>query len=115
VYFYDQWESDLLEITKIDLMVEYEIKASRSDFFADFDKKLKHYHLENGLYCPNHFYYVSAENVIQIDDVPEHAGLLWVNQKGFIRIKKQAPLLNDNRLEPQLWEKIAKTLYVKLG
>lgn len=41
VFVYD-WESDFLYQTKTGYFVEVEIKISRSDFFADFQKKQKH-------------------------------------------------------------------------
>ena len=113
VYFFDQWESDLLEVTKLNHFIEYELKVSRSDYLADADKKMKFWTLENGLYCPNQFYYICPEGVIQKDDLPNFAGLIWIDERNFCRVIQSAPIIHENRVAPELWERLATTIYKK--
>ena len=113
IYFYEDWESDLIEVDSSDYMKEYEVKVSRSDFRADFEKKLKHYQLTNGLYGPNQFYYVCPKGMLTADEIPDYAGLLTVNDKNWVQVIKPAPLLHKNKIEPDLWEKLAKSIFIK--
>ena len=102
------WESDKLIMTRSDMLYEFEIKISRSDFKADFKKKDKHVILEGKeefvpsydkiLDCwkplheeyykvsrykkPHYFYYAVPEGLIDASEVPEYAGLIYVLPEG---------------------------------
>jgi len=72
------------------LATGYEIKVSRSDFLND--KKWVSYLA----YC-NEFYFVSPKGVIQVAEVPETAGLIWVTDTGNkLYTKKKAPYREIN-------------------
>ena len=108
-----KWESDKLIKTRSDLMYEYEIKISRSDYKNDFkNKKDKHvilegkeehipsyekykerfsyygedvsdkYYRTERFKKPNYFYYAVPEGMIEVDEVPEYAGLIYVLPEG---------------------------------
>ena len=121
------WESDKLIETRSGLIYEFEIKISRSDFKNDFKKKNKHVILEgkethiptfDGLepkykeryeknYLvshfkkPNYFYYAVPEGMIDKEDVPEYAGLIYVMPDdgefkfNYLKLVKMAPKLHD--------------------
>ena len=102
------WESDVLKFTKSGYVYEFEIKISKADFKNDFkNKKKKHSlfedkNLENKK-TPNYFYYVVPKDMINVEDVPEYAGLIYVFPHSigayrFIEIKK-APLLHKNKFD----------------
>src|SRR5574344_2298284 len=94
LYIY-QWESDYLGITKSDYAYEIEVKISVQDFKNDFkNKKDKHLLLENcrskqNPPCPNYFYYATPIDLIKVEDLPDYAGLIYVNDNGHIVIKKK--------------------------
>ena len=51
---------------------------------------------------PNYFYYAVPEGLIQPDEVPEYAGLIWIQKeyrhvKSSFIIKKQAPVLHKQK------------------
>jgi hypothetical protein len=101
VFIWD-WESDYFCITTSGYTIEVEIKISKSDFKADSKKKQKHFILQNSLKevvtmpgetfgnlsqvyfikpkTPNKFYYCCPEGMIEVDEVPEYAGLLYYRQ-----------------------------------
>lgn len=63
----------------------YEIKVSRSDFLQD--KKWQRY-----LPYANCLYFVTPHKLIDVTEVPEQAGLVWVSQNGSrLFTKKKAP------------------------
>ena len=91
-------EADFVSVNKNNFVTEFEIKTSRSDYKADFKKTGKH-DLMKGVgrrsdYFDrdlrktvwsnkpfvNYFYYVVPKDLINIDEVPEYAGLIYVTR-----------------------------------
>lgn len=127
VYAFDHHylETDFLLVKENGYIYDIEIKISKSDFKADFKKK-KHEVLKSGFITaqsyytrteedklvrynkgdkveierPNRFYFCVPENLITKEDVPDYAGLFYVNEFGDIRKVKEAKLLHkDKRLK----------------
>lgn len=126
--FRHNWETDFLVVQKASsYCYEIEIKTSRSDFFNDFKKTEKHSILKEGTYPakkyryktdsetnkriadhyyepkewkfrPNKFYYCVPEGLIKIEEVPEYAGLMYVNELG-VRIVKESKFIHKDKLE----------------
>lgn len=103
-----KWESDYLAFTKRGLCYEIEVKISEEDFKNDFKKKDKHIlletifneHLNNSSHnlIPNYFYYAVPKDLISVSDIPDYAGLLYINNNVFPyfeTIKAAPKLLND--------------------
>lgn len=101
------WESDYLALTKSGYWYEIEVKISRSDFKADFKKDRKHKTLmrDNDRKCPNYFYYAVPENLISVDEIPEYAGLIYIDDHGYSKTIKGAPLLHKDKLKLDLQDK----------
>ncbi|MCI0488974.1 MAG: hypothetical protein L0229_20470 [Blastocatellia bacterium] len=77
------WEADMISVTPAGLVSEYEIKVSRSDFFADA-KKFRARRLANPLPIhtrPNYFYYAVPAGLVVADEIPDYAGLIYVHRK----------------------------------
>jgi hypothetical protein len=135
VFIYS-WESDFFCMSSSGYTIEVEVKISKSDFKADFKKRLKHKYLASatkGLVAvnmgsmqnlsmvefkipntPNKFYYCCPEGLISKDDIPEYAGLLYlkdekVNENYYSSIVeiKPAKFLHKNKPD------ISKTLLDK--
>jgi hypothetical protein len=104
--FKDDWESDFFVQKQNGYSYEFEVKISRSDFFADKKKVNKHSILENGFYKkihktgiynltaqrtiweeksenkevkfkPNKFFYVVPTDLVTVDELPKYAGLFY--------------------------------------
>jgi hypothetical protein len=124
-------EADVFGISGAGHMYEYEIKISRSDFLADFKHK-QHKHLllnnkdavhtyakwEKGkktnktydlIQLPNRFYYACPENLINKEEVPEYAGLIYIRDDKCIEIK-QAPILHHHKANDIIYKNIATIL-----
>ena len=108
------WESDVLGVTPDNRLVEFEIKISKSDFHADFKKEYKHQqlYLSQG---PSRFSFICPDGLIKVDELPDFAGLYYVYPQYSYRVKqiKAPPLLNNNKIDIEYWEKIAQKLYWK--
>jgi len=120
IFIFPGWESDVFNVSKSMIISEYEIKVSRNDFFADFNKKEKHKTLEDlwtkGIMnqeVPNHFYYCVPEGLIQADEVPEYSGLIYCISPLWFKVIKKAPKLHSEKMNNDLWETIAMKLFYK--
>lgn len=108
LHVYD-WESDYLAITKSLYAYEIEVKTTVADYKADF-KKPKHKMLRAGKLCPNYFFFASEPNIINIQDVPDYAGLIWV-YKGYYATKKVAPKLHSLKFDVDGHKMVDKFYY----
>lgn len=55
------------------------------------------YYLVGGHKRPNYFYYAVPTDLITIEDIPEYAGLVYVDERGSLTIKKSAPKLHSEK------------------
>lgn len=118
--FYLHWEADFISITSDFKVCEYEIKVSRSDFLVDADKKEKHDTYRRGALIdriPNRFYYVCPNGLIQPNEVPDYAGLLWIdtirNCRGFPsrpKSKKKAATIHHQAASREFLMKLCRSL-----
>ena len=124
-------EADILGISKAGMMYEFEIKVSRSDFFADFKKKQHKHRLfserravhtyniwKRGkqtdatydlIVLPNRFYYACPEGLIKKEELPEYAGLVYITENEYIEIKP-APILHHHKANEIIYKNIATIL-----
>ncbi len=103
------YEMDMMRLMTNGYVVEYEVKISRSDFFQDFKKMqevyvypidearqvqqfFKHDGLREGK-AANRFFFVTPEGLVDKEEIPKHAGLIYYRD-GYLDTKKPAPLLH---------------------
>ena len=78
--------------------------------------ELKDFHIEynniqaltfNHKTCPNKFYFACPVGLIELHEIPEYAGLIYVMDSGQPREVKKAPYLHKDKAEPKdlLFEK----------
>lgn len=107
-YLINDFELDVVSVSKSGMLYEFEVKISRADFKADF-KKSKHLWLtkypERG---PNYFSYVCPEGLIKVSEIGSGVGLYYV--KGDEIEEVQAPKRRHKFIHDRLkiLEKIAR-------
>jgi len=121
------WEADLISVTKAGYINEYEIKLTRSDYTADFNKESKHKWLsmakelvrnKDVTGVPAYFWYVAPEGII--DTVPEYAGQIeirWLPETWFkdgVCEIKRAPRLHSAKISLHQKEKVYRSAQWKL-
>lgn len=118
IKYYQKYETDLLGISKSSLITEFEIKRSAKDYEADFTKGRKgrwptnkHRDIAKGK-LSNYFYFVCQPYVINLPDIPEHAGLIYITDAG-IEIQKRAPKLHSKKAPVILQHRICRSLAYK--
>lgn len=118
------WECDVMEVTKAGYLVEHEVKVSRADFFSDRKKsrrvwrqpgcqEVKHELLASRECLPNRFFFACPEGLVQVDEVPEWAGLIEIRSRTPL-IKKDAPRLHPQKLDPRVVERARINCYHRL-
>lgn len=120
---YQNSEMDVASIYQ-DIFTEYEIKTCRSDYADKEFKKCvwkgrpvnKHGLIRAGEWIANRFYFVCPENLIDIDHLPEYAGLIYFIDQGpnkiykFIEVKP-APWLHQRKLPTGFYKTLATSCY----
>lgn len=142
IFLYSCFESDFIRVTGSGYAIEYEIKLSKSDFRADFNKSMevvdgsefvntpsghkyekllyksisKHKYLLAGS-GPSEFYYVYPSGLIDQIEVPEWAGIIEVHEVNSYRVCIQkvraGKRLNKNKISPGKLQEIFKSLYYR--
>jgi hypothetical protein len=127
-------EMDVVAISRALIITEFEIKMSRSDFFADFKKVNKHLRYSGKLVeaspdpqtvlfyntvRPNKFYYCCPNNLIKAEEVPLYAGLIYFTKfelqghnQPYVEFKiiKKAPFIHHEKCGTNVLARIAQTL-----
>lgn len=124
-------EVDLLSVTKAGLVHDFEIKCSRSDYNRElgdnnkYNKETKHWRLQhpetyagyNPSPVPNYFWFVTYKFEIE---PPPYAGWILVLEhehfpgKYYLREKKKAPRLHQNKWDDAKIARIARLLSFRL-
>jgi hypothetical protein len=125
------WESDVVSVNRTGFISEFEIKVSRADFKADA-KKARTRLLINPIQKsslfgdvthprPNYFFYVVPENLIQPEEVPDYAGLIYVERRvekyglyyGLSREVKAAKRLHKEKITEWQHKQLTRALTVR--
>ncbi len=108
-----RFESDLIRITKSGLVYEYEIKCSRSDFYADFKKHRKHLLLKQAKTKVNYFYFICPYGIIPLEDVEAPYGLIYIKGKELVLMRK-ALKMHNRPIDIQTKDRLARSLAWKI-
>ena len=113
-----------ISISKSDYIYEYEIKISRADFKKDFTK-IKHTNIINENYTkvrkgetfyllPNYFNFVTPRDLIKLEEVPDYAGLIFMDEDGSFEVMRKPKLLHNTKANTLFIRKVAHNLTCKL-
>ena len=129
VHVHNWNECDALLLMKSGYCHEVEMKLTKSDFKADFKKTnwwlteedpafarprhitgLKHEQcLASGQCFPNRFSFLVPEGLVELDDIPAYAGLMYFTRNhgsyGQIKIIRDAKVLHKKKINDN-WDKI---------
>lgn len=112
-YFFRKCECDILGINQNHYFIEIEVKTSKSDFKADFQKSrwvpmqkiIRDGKIDRGSKLlnitrfPNRHYYCCPIGVIDPQEVPQWSGLMYFDlDTQQIVVVKPAPLLHKNKV-----------------
>jgi len=135
-YYLGDYEMDVLRVTKSDILYEYEIKVSKSDFKADFNKSStrtvflddyfnlmknkqeyktivtthKHTEILEGKRA-NKFFFVMPENLVPLEVIPKHLGVIYYKDGNFT-IVRSAKMLHKKKVneDPTFYKDMANKL-----
>ncbi len=122
IYLLFDSESDVVTMSKARYITEYEVKVTLSDFKRDMAKRYKmgrvsedkHFALSSGKTGIKHFYFCGPKDMIPLELIPKHAGLMefWEQGGGVMyRIVKKAPtLVNATKASLKMEKKIITSM-----
>lgn len=129
---YGLGECDVISISKSNYIYEHEVKISKADFKADF-KKAKHQLMLEGrstsermikennkmvpdtwYLTPNYFYFVVPTNLVKVEDIPQYAGLIYMNENLQFEIIKKAPIIHKEKATSNFIRQLSHNLTCKL-
>jgi len=118
--FIGDYEADILEISKLGYVHEYEIKLTVPDFKKDILKNYrgirKHDLIVSGKHV-NTFSYIVPENMISIADIPEYAGLIYINMRDnkiySFKTIKRARRVSKEKIGDKIKEKCLLSTYYR--
>ena len=117
-FYFGGFESDVFSVLRSGYTEEYEIKIAKSDFKKDFSKteiaerrwnkelgkaetirqgNKKHDLILQGKRT-NRFYFVVPDGLIDVREIPDHAGLIYFKDGLRFNYVKPAKLLHQNKL-----------------
>ncbi len=132
-----KWESDTVVLQKSGYLAEFEIKISRSDFRADFKKRIRTHYVRWGngshmtpkhellttdnpvyqgvndtvqLRRPNRFYFAVPKGMLTELDIPAHAGWVEIDHRR-VTVRRKAPLLHRGKHGQEYADKILASIY----
>jgi hypothetical protein len=122
-FYYQRSELDIISLHQ-DFITEFEVKTCRQDYARDFSKVVwkgrptsKHGLMRSGEWLANRFYYVCPEGMIDLDHLPEYAGLITFaeNPKNILTrmftVVKEAPYMHKDRVSPGFYKTLSFRLY----
>lgn len=114
------WECDIISLTQSGFVNEFEIKISKADFKADFNKEVKHKRMSQRInFRPSKFWYVIHGFDLDTSEVPEYAGLIKImpDNYGFgakCAVIKKAPKIYNKPLPNHHVESLKKISYKRM-
>lgn len=120
-YYVGAYEMDVFRLMPSGLVIEYEIKVSRSDLKADLKKgyttgwnenkvhHLKHEEMKAGKRKCNRFFFVVPKDLIKENECPNHCGLIYYDSGSFDVIKN-APYLHKEKVKIEEYKTISTGL-----
>jgi hypothetical protein len=114
-------ECDVISVSKSDYIYEYEVKISRADYKKDFIKetysynKIIHQNKKKELknFTTTHYFNFVSRDLITIDEVPDYAGLIYIDEDGSFEIIKKQNYYKNKSQSPFI-RKLAHNLTCKL-
>ena len=124
----NRYEADLVILNRNNYVFELEIKMSRADFKVEFkNKPEKHAMLANrtsmvkragkngqwayeSTHMPNRYYLACPPGLLDLEEIPEYAGLIEVTHTGYIKVIKKAPQLHTNKCDQELMIRMLKSI-----
>ena len=76
-YLINDFELDVMSISKSGMLYEFEVKVSRSDFLADKKKRKQEFYKIYPNSQPNYFSYACPKDLITLNEIGSNCGLYY--------------------------------------
>lgn len=107
-YLINDFELDVMSVSKSGMMYEFEVKISRSDFLADKKKRKHDFYKLFPFRQPNYFSYCCPHDLIKLNEIGSNVGLYYVNENGVEEIRSPKIIHKSLHDRNKILEKICR-------
>lgn len=107
-YLIDEFELDVMSVSKSGMLYEFEVKISRSDFLSDKKKRKHNYYITYPERQPNYFSYACPTDLIKLNEIGSSVGLYYVDENGVTEIQSPKRIHKTLHDKNKILEKICR-------
>lgn len=107
-YLINDFELDVMSISKSGMLYEFEVKISRSDFLADKKKRKHEFYKTYPNYQPNYFSYVCPKDLITLNEIGSNCGLYYFEDGEITEIRPPKRIHKSVHDRNKILEKICR-------
>lgn len=107
-FLFSDFELDVLSVSKVGMVYEFEVKISRGDFKADAKKRKHQFYQSHINNSPNYFSYVCPKDLISKNEIAQNVGLYYIIDNELVEI--QSPKRRHNTIldKTKIMEKVCR-------
>lgn len=107
-YLINDFELDVMSVSKSGMLYEFEVKISRSDFLADKKKRKHDFYKLFPEHQPNYFSYACPTDLIKLNEIGSSVGLYYVDENGVTEIQSPKIIHKNLHNKNKILEKICR-------
>lgn len=107
-YLINDFEMDVISLSKSGMLYEFEVKISRSDFLADSKKRKHDYYIKYPERQPNYFSYVCPIDLIKLNEIGSKVGLYYVDGNEITEIQPPKIIHKNLHNKVKILEKVCR-------
>lgn len=109
-YLINDFELDVISISKSGMLYEFEVKISRGDFKADLKKRKHFFYTQVPERGPNYFSYVCPDGLIKKSEIGSGIGLYYAKDGELIEIQAPKRLHKIIHDKEKILEKVCRVM-----
>lgn len=110
-YLVNDFELDVISLSKSGMLYEFEVKISRGDFLRDSKKKRKlEFYKMYPERCPNYFSYACPAGLIKVSEVASGTGLYYVDEDDVQEIQAPKRIHKNLHDKNKIFEKVCRVI-----
>lgn len=107
-YLINDFELDVMSISKSGMLYEFEVKISRSDFLADKKKRKHEFYKNYPNYQPNYFSYACPKDLITLNEIGSNCGLYYFEDGEITEIRPPKRIHKSVHDKNKVLEKVCR-------
>jgi hypothetical protein len=107
-YLINDFELDVMSVSKSGMLYEFEVKVSRSDFLADKKKRKHEFYKTYPNHQPNYFSYACPKDLITLNEIGSNCGLYYFDNGEITEVRPPKRIHKSIHDRNKVLEKICR-------